>query len=369
MRRGIHLPPRRLVLGAAFTIFAFMTVTVVGWALLVGRGFPLPTLGISLLLSASLFALIWATIGVMHRLEAAGWRFEEPRISRWVVFYGSWSAVGLAIGLGRLAMVQARSPVPLSAGQAVFVVFLCLYVTLAMMVLLEHQTMFRATIARKREASLMAVRFLFGTREAFAQARDHRRHEALTVLERKLDPELTDAQARLALNPSPEALEPLMSRLESLRSVDIREVSHLLHPSIIDMGLVPALRALVRNRKGDLPLVLDIVGVTPEDGSPEVWLHLYRIVEHVLDLARTQPFREVRISLERVGGGRLRLEIVGSGEPLDRALLRDLGARALVDARVAMLGGTWRFEDSGRERLALWVELPPANGLEDVTRA
>ena len=360
IRRGLYLPPRRLVLGTALAIFCFVTVTHVGWALTVGRGVPLTMLLTSLLLTAGFLALIGATIDVMHRLDASGWRFDAPRGSRWLVFYGSWFAVGLAIGFGRLAMVQARSPEPLSSAQAAFVLAVCLYMTLAMIVLLEHQTMFRTVIARKQQASLKAVRFLVDTRQAFVQAQDLRRNEALAFLDRRVEPELADMHARLkqARSLSPEDLASVQARLERLRNVEIREVSHLLHPSIIDMGLVPALRALVRNRASDLPITLEFEGMTPADGTPTVARHLYRIVEHALDLARDASLRDIRIGLASLDGSRLRLEIAGRGEGLDRALARRHGARVLFDARVALMDGTWGLEESGREQLLLWVEAP-----------
>lgn len=363
MRWSIHLPPQRILLGYALGIFAFMTVTLVGWALLADGHVSPPTLGVSLLLTGALFLLIWLAIALMHRVEAAGWRFDTPHPTRWLAYYGCWSLVGLVIGLGRLTLLEAWSSAHLSLAQSTFVLFVCVYVSLGTVALLEHQAMFRETISRKQEASMKAVRFLFGAREAFVQARDRRRHEALTFIERRLEPELTEIQARLALEDAPEALDALLLRLERLRDVEVREVSHLLHPSIIDMGLVPALRALVRHYANELPLRLELDGLSSQDVSPRVSLQLYRIVEHALDLARLQAVRELRIGLRRLDDGALRLEIVGQGAGYDEEKSRELGAPALLDARVAMLGGTWGFEVQGAERLVYWVNVPdPAAG-------
>ncbi|MNK73391.1 hypothetical protein D3C87_928860 [compost metagenome] len=360
IRRGIYLPSRRLVLGTAFAFFSFVTLTHVGWALTVGRGLPVAMLMTSLQLTTALLVLIGVTIDIMHRLDASGWRFETPHGSRWLVYYGTWFVLGLAIGVGRLAMLQAWSPEPLSSAQAIFVPSVCLYMTLATIVLLEHQTMFRTVIARKQQASLKAVRFLVDTHQAFVEAQDLRRNEALAFLDRRVEPELADVHARLTQPrlPSPDDLESVQARLERLRNVEIREVSHLLHPSILDMGLVPALRALVRNRASEIPITLVFEGVTPADGSPAVARHLYRIVEHALDLARDEALREIRIGMTRVDGSRLRLEIAGRGDGLDRALAREHGARVLFDARVALMGGAWGLEESERDQLLLWVEAP-----------
>jgi len=356
--RGIHLPTRRAVMLSASLIFAYMASTLPGWALRGDGALPLSAIGLSLLVTAGLLMLIGVTIEALHRLEAAGWRFDDPLLSRWGVYYGAWLTVGLVIGFARLAMVQARSPVPLSAMQAAFVVFVCAYVAVAMMGLLEHQAMFVEAIARKQEASRKTVRFLFGAREAVAQAQDRRRHEALTFLERRLEPELTEMQARLALEESPEALEAIVLRLERLRDVEVREVSHLLHPSIIDMGLEPALRALARHRASDVPLRLELEGLSSQDLSARVSLQLYRIVELALDWVRPRAFRELRIGLRRLDDAMLRLEIVGRGAEGDADQAREFGASALLDARVAILKGTWGVEAPGAEELVFWVDVP-----------
>ncbi len=358
MRWSIHLPPQRILLGYALGIGLFMTATFVGWALLAEGRVSWPTLGASLLVTGALFALIGGTISLMHRVNASGWTFATPHPTRWLAYYGSWSLVGLVIGLGRLTLLEAGSPAPLALSQSAFVLVVCVYVSLVTVALLENQAMFRESISRKQATSVKAVRFLFGAHEAFVQARDRRRHEALTFIERRLDPELKDLQARLPLEDSPEVLESVLRRLERLRDVEVREVSHLLHPSIIDMGLVPALRALVRHRASELPIRLELEGLSSQDVSSRVSLQLYRIVELALDLARPLAVRDGVIGLWRLDDGSLRLEIVGQGAGYDAQKARELGAPALLDARVAMLRGAWGFDVQGAERLVFWVDVP-----------
>ncbi|MBO9539307.1 hypothetical protein J7643_01790 [bacterium] len=364
IRRGIHLPTRRRVLGTAFVIFGLMTVAIVGWAMTVDLTAELPAIAASLIVSIGLLALIAGVIDLMHRLDAAGWRFEEPRLSRWVAYYGAWGVVGLVIGLGRVAMIQAKTGILLAPGRVAYVVAVCFYVSVAMVCVLENQAMFVTAIARKQDASRRAVRFLFQTREAFVQARNRRQHEALSFLERQLEPELAALQGQVARmvedGRSSHEIVRLRERIDRLRDDEIREISHLLHPSIIDMGLAPALRALVRNRSDALPIRLHLADLPPQGLSPEVGLHLYRIVEHALDEVRVQAVREIHVSLACDEGNRLRLEIALQGEELDLALARKGGARALLDARVAMLNGAWRLERGEDARLVLRLEAPLA---------
>lgn len=362
IRRGIHLPSRRHVLGTAAGFFGLMTVAIAGWAMTGDPMAQLPAIADSLLVSACLLALIAGVIELMHRLDAAGWHFEDPRFSRWVAFYGAWSVMGIVIGLGRVAMMQAKSDMPLAPERAAFVIAVCLYVSVAMVCALENQTMFVQAIARKQAASRRAMRFLFQTRKAFVQARNRRRHEALSFLERRLEPELAALHVSVAhLNESgrsPEAITRLRERIDRLRDEEIRQVSHLLHPSIIDMGLSPALRALARSLGDAIPLRLHLENLPSEDLPAEAGLHLYRIVEHAREVARVQSVREIHVSLACDEGANLRLEIDLLGAGLDLALAKESGAQALLDARVTMLNGAWSLERGDDGRLVLGIMCP-----------
>jgi signal transduction histidine kinase len=341
-----------------------MTMTTVGWAMKMGLAAQMPAIAASLLVSVTSLLVIAALSDLLHRVEAAGWSFAEPRLSRWAVFYGAWGVVGLGIGLGRVAVLEAKSGAPLTSGRASFVVAVCLYMTWLMLWALENQAMFMATIARKQASSRRAASFLLRTREAFILARDRRRHEALDVMKRRVESELAAIQERVAKLPAeglatPE-VENLLERLDHLRDSEIREVSHLLHPSIIDLGLAPALRALVRNRSDEHVIRLEADHQPADALSPAAALHLYRIVEHALDLARDQGVGEMRVSLARGDPECLDLEVVLRAVGLDLARARESGAQALMDARVALLRGAWSLERREDDRVVLRVSCPLA---------
>ena len=81
-------------------------------------------------------------------------------------------------------------------------------------------------------------------------------------------------------------IEEVRRELDTIREDDVREVSHLLHPAVVAIGLVPAIRRLAKDLQGAAAVT---VSVSPEllaaddlAGSkvPEpVRLALYRLVE------------------------------------------------------------------------------------------
>ncbi|MNR88734.1 hypothetical protein D3C86_411400 [compost metagenome] len=360
--RGIYLPSRRYFAWSALSIIGIMSLAVVAWAM--KAGMPTRTSGIvaAAVVGLASFGGTVGAIDLLKRIEAAGWSFEEPRGSRWVVFYGVWAAVGLGLGLGRAAVLQEILGMTFAPGRVAFEVLICLYMALLLAFTLENQTMFLRVAARKQESSRRAVRFLFETREAFVRASDLRRHEALSILEQQVEPELQAIQERVARmragGGSLADAEPLLQGLDRLRDTEIRQLSHLLHASIIDMGLVPALRALARNRHDGPPIHVEADSAAIGDLSASASLQLYRIVEHALELARTQTAREIHVSLARGEGARLLLEIALSGLGIDLDLARESGDQALLDARVALLGGEWGLERVGPTRIAIWVRGP-----------
>lgn len=362
--RGLYLPSRRVVLLTALVCFVLVTLTHVGWAMKQGLAEHGMGIAISLGVSAGLLLLVAGVIGALHRLQAAGWSFEEPRLGRWLVFYGAWALAGVAIGLGRVIQIQLRSDMPLSLERAAFVVGVCLYATMAMVVVLEQQAFFRRVIADKQDSNRRVVAFLFRSREAFVKARDRQRHEALALLDHQFEPEVEAVRRELArliaegLDRS--AFEPLARRLDHLRDREVRRLSHLLHPSIIDMGLVPALRALARSCGDTIAFHLELDPPASLALSSDARLQLYRIAEHALECFRGQGVREMRLRLTRAEDATTRLEIAARVDAC--TWLRESAEWALLEARVGLLGGSCSMEHHTEEGCVLRVVAPPAPG-------
>src|SRR5690606_12720835 len=70
---------------------------------------------------------------------------------------------------------------------------------------------------------------------------------------------------------------------------DLREISHMLHPTLITMGLVPAVRTLLQRFDGQFDMDLQVTGKLAQDPAAEERLErslrliAYRIVEEALN--------------------------------------------------------------------------------------
>src|SRR6185369_5436066 len=129
---------------------------------------------------------------------------------------------------------------------------------------------------------------------------------------------------------SPGASSALDAKLKALRqhvssiAHDIHRISHNLHPStLVDLGLVSALRSLCREFADQRRLAVRFIGdVTSAQPSQEVAITLYRITQEGLaNVAMHSGAREARVALvERWDA--LHLTIVDNGVGFDTARLR-----------------------------------------------
>ena len=141
-------------------------------------------------------------------------------------------------------------------------------------------------------------------------------------------------------------------------SADVRDLSHRLHPSVLDdLGLAAALRSLVQQfeLKWPHPVVLSVTDV-PDEIAIEVSYAFYRIAQEALrNIQKYAPTADVTVSLS-VFSGELYLKIKDNGPGFDpdrSATGRGLGLvsmqeRALLaNARLAVdsqSGGGTRIE-------------------------
>ncbi|MBO9541380.1 hypothetical protein J7643_12395 [bacterium] len=358
IRRGIVLPSRRFFAWTGFIVLAPMTLTLLAWADKADAAHHPFGIEVAILVGCGSFALVMGALELLKRVEAAGWSFDAPLWRNWVGYYGLWTLVGLGIGCARATALQAAFGVAFAPGRYLFEVAMCLYAMLLVAFSLENQTVFLREAARKQEASRRAVRFLFESREAFFKARDLRRHEVVAVLERQVEPELQaihEGVTRLRQGHG-ELLETLLARLDHLRDAEIRNLSHLLHPSIIEVGLAPALRALVRSRQGAFEL--EVESVLLESFTPALRLQLYRVVEQLLDMVPRHAAGRIRLGAEGDRPGALMLDVDFRGEGVALEPLRQGAGLALLDARVALLSGEWAEQSEHPERVGLRLRFP-----------
>ncbi len=145
----------------------------------------------------------------------------------------------------------------------------------------------------------------------------------------------------------------------------MRELSHLLRPSVLDeFGLVPSLdehlKAFAQHHQIATSFTADGL---PERLAPEVETALYRITQEALtNVARHARARRVRVALAaKEGELRLDIEDDGIGFPARGGNGTRVGTGLVgIRERVRALGGTVTFHSASGARLRVTLPLLPA---------
>lgn len=161
-------------------------------------------------------------------------------------------------------------------------------------------------------------------------------------------------------------LDDAMENIELVRDGDIRRAAHLLHPSIIMAGLVPAVRSLV----ADMPAHIEpVITIGPEldrldsaetTGIPEILrLSVYRVLEEALNNVITHAeASRVHVSVTINGSGALRLMVADNGRGLARGEVRPGLGLASISSRIAQHGGEWAIEGYDGAGTCFTAEFP-----------
>ena len=138
----------------------------------------------------------------------------------------------------------------------------------------------------------------------------------------------------------------------------IRDLSELLRPQALDdLGLVPALRALVQGFERSTRLRVHLDTDMPTDGPAEVTSALYRVVQEALtNVARHSGGTGAWVSLAQGADG-VRLVIEDDGRGADGEPEPHLGLLGMRE-RVTQVGGTLRIGRAERGGLRIEVMLP-----------
>lgn len=161
-------------------------------------------------------------------------------------------------------------------------------------------------------------------------------------------------------------LHQVRADLEDIRERDIRHASHLLHPSVLQVGLLPALRALARRFEGYFRTRIDYdprfsrLDRSSGSGLTGAWrLICYRIVEECLNNAyfHAAP-QNVFVTLRLTPDDRLELTVADDGlgfEP--ETFVPGLGFMTIF-ARAADASGTVRIDSKPQAGTVVTVCLP-----------
>jgi signal transduction histidine kinase len=142
----------------------------------------------------------------------------------------------------------------------------------------------------------------------------------------------------------------------------IRNVSELLRPRALDdLGLVPALRALIEDFARRTQIQVEIDADDTVGWPPEAALTLYRVVQESLtNVARHSGARHAWVRLTR-NDHACRLVVEDDGTGLPSALTPHLGVLGMRE-RVGAAGGTLRLVTAGRGGLRVEATVPTGGG-------
>jgi hypothetical protein len=193
----------------------------------------------------------------------------------------------------------------------------------------EFHAAFRQAVRAQQTEIDAKLAQLFLSQAAMLRMRDRTAEEVKTVTIGQVAPALDDARQRLSVladqartghKASGAELAAISGQLRHVNDEGLRQLSHLLHPSVIKLGLLPALRALAQyhdERFGvDIHASQAVVAADRLlDGSLSLdeRLVVYRIVEAALDgVARHPEPGGVVVGLSLLASGELGLGIEGS---------------------------------------------------------
>ena len=160
-------------------------------------------------------------------------------------------------------------------------------------------------------------------------------------------------------------LAEVAQQLDDVREHDVRQVSHLLHPSIIQVGLVPALERLADDFLPQFQIDLHVEDPVAELDDPEhnhlpesVRLAAYRVVEEAFgNAARHARARQVEVALG-LRTDQLAIRVRDDGQGFDPAAVRAGLGLSSIAARVGCVGGSWGVSSTPGQGTALEALLP-----------
>jgi CheY-like chemotaxis protein len=169
-------------------------------------------------------------------------------------------------------------------------------------------------------------------------------------------------------------LEEASQQLDQVREHDVRQASHLLHPSIIQVGLVPAVERLAEDFLPQFRVELAVDGALAQLDDPEqnrlpepVRLAAYRVLEEALgNAARHARASRVDVALG-VRDEQLAIRVRDDGQGFDPRGVRVGLGLSCIAARVGCVAGSWRVTSAIGQGTALEAFLPlepPALELE-----
>jgi two-component system CheB/CheR fusion protein len=222
-----------------------------------------------------------------------------------------------------------------------------------------------ASAARELGRTQEELRALAGG--LFTSQEDERRrvarelHDDIAQRFAMLEIESQKIDAYVGVNPERvrELIENLRAGIASA-SDEVRRIAHALHPSALeDLGITPALRALVENFRGNEEMIVTFSATDAPVRLPiEIATALYRIAQEALRNASKHAGRaHVKVLLRSTPSG-IQLQVADSGEGFDLQSPRVGLGLISMEERARLMGGTLAVESKVGEGTRITVDVP-----------
>ncbi|GCE77957.1 sensor histidine kinase [Cellulomonas biazotea] len=162
-----------------------------------------------------------------------------------------------------------------------------------------------------------------------------------------------------------EDLRWVSAELERARAADVREMSRLLYPDRLELGLVPAVRALLGRLPASIATRLDVTDAVrsyddpanPRLTIPERLLAVRVVEEGVTNSLKHGPATSIVTRVD-VADGVLLVEVENDGETYDEHTAGRPSGTARMRQRLAFVGGTVTLEPGATRGARLVARIP-----------
>jgi signal transduction histidine kinase len=317
--------------------------------------------GVWLLLNLSALAVAVLTLGGIRKATPANAYQVLSQSGALALSYGAYAAAGLLGGLVRLALAAAVLTTVGAHTSAIQMVSNVLMIAIGAVVLGFMANTYNAFIDRlqTQQATLQKqVQELEQSRQLITTAEENLRREIAELLHGRVQSRLVVAWHRLGQCEKLMATDPAEAKallvqvreeIDQIREHEVRQASHLLHPSIIQVGLVPAVRSLIQRFSAGFQIALHIDPKLADLDDPAgnripepVRLVAYRVLEEALNnINRHAHASRVDISLAAGADQRLGVVVLDNGRGFDPDKLKHGLGLNTISARVGQYGGMW----------------------------
>ena len=170
--------------------------------------------------------------------------------------------------------------------------------------------------------------------------------------------QLEDEAARTAL------IEQISRDLDQIREEDVRDASHMLHPAVIRIGLMAAVRSLAARFGQTLEVNVhsDEAFTTVDDMNGQLEENLRLVAYRVIEEAISNILRHAKASVVQINlsfqNQTLEIRVMDNGIGFDASQFKTGLGLSSLDARVLSVGGTWEILSNMDEHTELIARIP-----------